>query len=183
MKVPKLNILDEKNKKLRVISKPVVFPLTKDDLKLIEDIKVFLKISQIEETRNKYDLRAGMGLAFIQLGLPKRIFVIVYEEADGSFTNYVFINPKIISQSEELVYVGEGEGCLSVNRPTIGIVPRHARVTVETADEKGNIKTLRLREELAIALQHEIDHLNGLLFVDKIDPKEPFKNREQMREI
>lgn len=183
MKIPKLNILDEKNKTLRAVSKPVVFPLTKEDQKLIADIELFLKVSQIEETRNKYDLRAGMGLAFIQLGIPKRIFVIVYEEEDGSFTNYVFINPKIISQSEELIYVGEGEGCLSVNRPTIGIVPRHARVTVETADINGQIKTLRLREDLAIALQHEIDHLNGILFVDKIDSQDPFKDRDKMREI
>lgn len=183
MKIPKLNILDEKNKTLRVISKPVAFPLTKEDKQLITDIKIFLKASQIEETQAKYNLRAGMGLAFIQLGLPKRIFVIVYEEDDGSFTNYVIINPKVISQSEELVFVGEGEGCLSVNRPTIGIVPRNARVTIETYDQDGNKSVMRLREELAIALQHEIDHLNGILFIDHIDPKNPFKDREKMREI
>ncbi len=183
MKLPKLNILDEKNKKLRITSQPVIFPLAKEDIKTINDIEKYLKMSQIENLREKYDLRAGMGLAFIQLGIPKRIFVVVYEEADGTFTNYVVINPKIVTSSEELIYVGEGEGCLSVNRPTVGIVPRHARITIEAYDVNANKYTLRVREELAVAFQHEIDHLNGILFTDKIDDKMPMKNRELMREI
>lgn len=183
MKLPKLNILDEKSKTLRMISQPVVFPLSNNDIQLIKDIEVFLKMSQIEESREKYKLRAGMGLAFIQLGLPKQIFVIVNEEEENEFKNYIVINPKIKSISEEQVFVGEGEGCLSVNRPTIGIVPRRARMNVDAYDINGNPYTIRVREELAIAFQHEIDHLNGILFIDKIDPKNPFKDREKMREI
>mgnify|MGYP001533424555 CR=1 FL=1 len=92
-------------------------------------------------------------------------------------------SPKIISQSEELIYVGEGEGCLSVNREVEGIVPRHARITIEYYDYEGNKKTMRAREDLAVAFQHEIDHLDGILFVDKIDPKNPYKDRNKMREI
>ena len=82
-----------------------------------------------------------------------------------------------------IIYVGEGEGCLSVNRDVPGIVPRHARVTLEAYDEDGNKIRVRGREELAIAFQHEMDHLNGILFVDKIDKKNPFKNKDLYREI
>ena len=162
MKIPNLNILDENNKILRTISKEVVFPLSSEDEKLIFD---------------------GMGLAFVQLGVPKRIFVIANKNEDDSFEEHIVINPVIKSASEELVYVGEGEGCLSVNRPTTGIVPRHARINVEYQDIKGNKQTIRVREDIAVAFQHEIDHLNGILFVDKIDKKDPFKGKDQMREI
>ena len=124
-----------------------------------------------------------MGLAAIQLGIKKRYFVVVHEYDEGKFDNYVIINPKIISTSEEMIYVGEGEGCLSINRATCGIVPRHARITLEAYDEDGNKIRVRGREELAIAFQHEIDHLNGILFVDRIDKKDPFKNKDLYREI
>ncbi len=183
MNLPELTILDEKDKRLRLISKEVTFPLEEEDKKRIQDMLDYLKISQIEELREKYDLRAGMGLAYIQLGIAKRIFVIVDEVEEGKFQNYIVINPKIISNSEELIYVGEGEGCLSINRETEGIVPRYARVTVEAQDIDGNTYTIRVREDLSVAFQHEIDHLNGILFTDKIDPKDPYKNQENMREI
>ncbi len=124
-----------------------------------------------------------MGLSYVQIGIPKRIFVVVDEVEENEFENYVLINPKIISNSEELIYVGEGEGCLSVNREVEGIVPRYARITVSAQDIEGTPFTIRVREDLSIAFQHEIDHLNGILFVDKIDPKNPYKNANIMREI
>ncbi len=183
MELPDLVILDEKDKKLREISKEVSFPLTKEDKKNIEDMLQYLKMSQIDEYREKYNLRAGTGLSYIQIGINKRIFVVVDEVEENKFQNYVIINPKIISCSEELIYVGEGEGCLSINRETKGIVPRNARITIEAQDMEGKTFTLRAREDLSIIFQHEIDHLNGILFIDRIDPKDPYKNANKMREI
>ena len=177
------DILDEKEKILHQKSKEVTLPLSKEQKKTIKDIIEFLTNSQIPELSEKYHLRPGMGLAAIQLGIPKRYFVVVHEYEPGKFDNYVLINPKIVSTSEEMIYVGEGEGCLSVNRPVDGIVPRHARVTLEAYDEEGNKIRVRGREELAIAFQHELDHLNGILFVDKIDKNNPFKNKDIYREI
>lgn len=177
------DILDEKEKILRQKSDEVIFPLSEDDKKTINDMIEMLTNSQIPELAEKYDLRPGMGLAAIQLGIKKRYFVVVHEYEEGKFDNYVVINPEIVSASSEMIYVGEGEGCLSINRDTIGIVPRNARITIEGYDIDGNRIRVRGREELAIAFQHEIDHLNGILFIDRIDKKDPFKNKDLYREI
>ena len=181
--VPDIKILDESNKILHQVSKEVTFPLDDETKKLIDDSLDYLEKSQIKEYSEKYDLRPGMGLSFVQLGILKRIFVISEEIEEGKFNRYVVINPKIVSQSEELIYVGEGEGCLSVNREVEGIVPRHARMTVDAFDENGDEYRIRVREDISVAFQHEIDHLNGILFVDKIDKKNPYKNKNLMREI
>lgn len=139
--------------------------------------------SQTEEMAKKYDLRPGMGLAAIQLGVNKRYFVIAHEQENKTFNKYIIINPKIISHSEELIYAGGGEGCLSVNREIEGIIPRYARLKIQYQDINGNTHILRAREELSIAIQHEIDHLNGILFIDKIDKDNPFKDEDKMRMI
>lgn len=183
MKLPNINILDEKEKILRTVSSDVEFPLTEEFKKIINDSLDYLEMSQIDEYIEKYDLRPGMGLSLVQIGIPKRAFVISEELSNGEFKRYIVINPKVLSKSEELIYVGEGEGCLSVNRETEGIVPRHARMTVEAYDLDGKKYTIRVREDISIAFQHELDHLDGILFVDKIDKKNPFKNIENMREI
>ncbi len=178
------DILDEKDKRLRQMSKEVTFPLDEKDKKTIELMIEYLTNSQIEELEKKYNLRPGMGMAAIQLGIPKRYFVVVHEqEIKETFKNYIIINPKIISQSEEIIYVEEGEGCLSVNREVEGIVPRNARITIEGYDIEGKKIKIRAREELAIAFQHELDHLNGILFTDKIDKKNPYKNADIYRAI
>lgn len=180
------DILDEKDKRLRNISHEVTFPLTNKDKELINTMITYLHDSQIPELAEKYDLRPGMGMSAIQLGIAKRIFVVVNEvgePGEGEFENYILINPKIISNSMEKIYVEEGEGCLSVNRPVEGIVPRYARVTMEAYNMDGKKIKLRAREELAICFQHELDHLNGIMFFDHIDPKNPYKNKDQMRGI
>ena len=183
MELPNIKILDESNKILHKKSSNVSFPLDKETRKLIDDSLTYLEMSQIPEYSEKYDLRPGMGLSFVQIGILKRIFVVSEEIEEGKFNRYVIINPRVKSMSEELIYVGEGEGCLSVNREVEGIVPRHARITVEAYDEDGNLFDIRVREDMAVAFQHELDHLDGILFVDKIDKKNPYKNKDLMREI
>jgi peptide deformylase len=182
------DILSEFDKRLRTVSQEVSFPLTKDDKKLIKDMIKYLTDSQIEELSEKYDLRPGMGLSAIQLGVAKRYFVIVEEttkeeDLEQSFKTYIIVNPTLVSHSEELVYAEFGEGCLSINREVDGIIPRYARVTVEGYDIDGNKISYRAREEVSIAFQHEIDHLNGILFIDRIDKDNPFKDENTMRPI
>lgn len=179
----KVDILDEKDSHLRKKSVDATFPLSNDEKKLIQRIINHLTYSQIEEYEKKYDLRPGMGLAFPQVGINKRIIVIVHEYEDGKFDNYVFINPKIVSYSDEIIAAEAGEGCLSVNRDVDGHVPRFARVTVEGYDENGNKIQVRAREDLSIAFQHEIDHLDGILFYDRINKNKPFFNEGEIRLI
>ena len=177
------DILDEKDKHIRAKNVDVEFPLNEDTKKLINDMLEHLYYSQIEEYSKKYDLRPGMGLAAPQLGVNQRFFVVCHEETENNFKNYILINPKMISHSEELIYASEGEGCLSVNREVEGIVPRYARVTFTGYDLNGKEIKYRAREELSIAFQHEMDHLNGILLTDHIYPKDPYKNKDYMREI
>ena len=177
------DILDEKDPRVRAKNSDVEFPLCNEYKDIIPEMLKHLRYSQIEKLSKKYDLRPGMGLAAPQMGINKNFFVVCYEVSEGKFDDYILINPKIISYSEEMIYVGEGEGCLSVNREVEGILPRHDRITVEAYDMDGNKHKYRVREDLAIAFQHELDHLNGVLFVDYIDPKDPYKDAELYREI
>ena len=179
----KLNILDEKDKSLRSISEEVTSPLSKEEKDTIKQIIENLTYSQIDKFAEKYDLRPGMGLAFPQIGILKRIIVIVYEYDTGKFENYVVINPKIVSNSMEMIAAEAGEGCLSVNRDVEGHVPRFARVTVEGLDMDGNKIKIRAREDLSIAFQHEIDHLDGILFFDRINKNKPFYTDDEIRLI
>ena len=179
----KLDILDEKDKRLRKVSVDAKLPLSQEYKNIIERIITELTYSQIEEYEKKYDLRPGMGLAFPQLGINERIIVIVHEYDDGKFDNYVMVNPKITSSSNEMIAAEAGEGCLSVNRDVEGHVKRYARVTVEGYNVDGNKIKVRAREELSIAFQHEIDHLNGIIFYDRIDKNKPFYTEDEIRLI
>ena len=167
------DILDEKDKRLRLISDEVKFPLTEKDKKAINDMIEYLHDSQIEEIAEERNLRPGMGMAAIQLGIKKRYFVVVHEvteedDVEQKFDTYIIVNPKVISHSEEIIAADVGEGCLSVNREIEGYVKRYARIKVEGYDLEGNKIVIRAREELAIAFQHELDHLDGILFTDKL---------------
>ena len=82
-----------------------------------------------------------------------------------------------------MVAAEAGEGCLSVNREVEGQVLRYARVTVEGYDLEGNKIKIRAREDLSIAFQHEIDHLNGILFFDRIDKNKKFYSEKEVRLI
>ena len=92
------DIIDEYDKRIRLISKEVSFPLDDKTKKVIKDSLEMLRLSQIDEEAEKYDLRPGMGLSLIQLGIAKRIFVICYEVDEGKFEDYIVINPKILTE-------------------------------------------------------------------------------------
>lgn len=178
-----LNILDESDKRIRQKNVDVTFPISDKRKKLVQRMLDELRYSQIPELSEKYNLRPGMGLAAPQLGINENFFVVVYEYDEGKFEDYVIFNPKIISHSEELICAASGEGCLSVNREVEGVVPRYARVTVEGYDSDGNKIKIRAREELAIAFQHEYDHLQGILFFDKIDKDDPYQTKTNIKMI
>ncbi len=107
----------------------------------------------------------GIGLAAIQIGVAKRILVIDLDQKEGKKNPQAFINPKITWASEEMAVFEEG--CLSV--PEIwDDVERPARIKAEYLDSDGKKQTLEADGLLATCLQHEMDHLNGVLFIDHL---------------
>lgn len=158
---------------LRNESEDVSFPLNKEEKDLLNKMTTFLKNSQDEEIAEKYNLRSGVGLAAPQLGINKRL-IVIYFEYDDKLYDYQLINPKIISHSVEQAYLAGGEGCLSVDETIEGFVVRNHRVTVRAYDTEGNELKIRLKGYPAIVIQHEIDHLNGIMFYDHINDDNPF---------
>jgi len=107
----------------------------------------------------------GIGLAAIQIGEPVRVLVIDLDQKEGKKNPVAYINPKITWASEEMAVFEEG--CLSV--PEIwDDVERPARIKAEYLDRDGNKQTLEADGLLATCLQHEMDHLNGVLFIDHL---------------
>jgi peptide deformylase len=104
----------------------------------------------------------GIGLAAIQVDVPKRVIVIDVSEARDQLM--VFINPELVAASGEAEHE---EGCLSVPG-VFEKVRRAARVTVRALDAEGTSRTLEAEGLLAVCIQHEMDHLEGQVFVDKL---------------
>lgn len=153
-----LKIITDPNPILRKKTAPIKRPQDSDIQALIPQLIKAMKSDD------------GIGIAAPQVG--KSIQLIVINMKDGPL---VLINPKITSKSI-LKEVGE-EGCLSV--PGIfGMVKRHKRVKVGALDKNGEKITVKGNDLLARVLQHEIDHLNGILFIDKLIKKTKVKKHE-----
>jgi len=107
----------------------------------------------------------GIGLAAVQIGVAKRVLVIDLDQKEGKKNPVAYINPKILWASEEKAVFEEG--CLSV--PEIwDDVERPARIKCEYLDRDGKVQILEAEGLLATCLQHEMDHLNGVLFIDHL---------------
>ncbi|WP_027963048.1 peptide deformylase [Halalkalibacillus halophilus] len=158
---------------LREKAVEVSIPPTDEDKENLEKMIMYLKNSQDEELADKYNLRAGVGLAAPQVGISKRMIAVHFTDDRDREYSYGLFNPKIVSHSVEKTYLPNGEGCLSVDRDVPGIVPRYARITVKATLLDGSEKKLRLKGYAAIVFQHEIDHLNGVMFYDYIDEENP----------
>ena len=110
---------------------------------------------------------SGIGLAAIQAGILKQIIVVDLKSGEEDITQrepHVFINPKIVNQSGTTV---SEEGCLSVIEFR-GEIQRAEKITVEYQDVTGKTQKMEEEEMMSICLQHEIDHLNGVLFIDHL---------------
>ncbi|MBP2002429.1 peptide deformylase [Paenibacillus shirakamiensis] len=169
------DIVREGNPILRVDTEPVSMPPTEEDREEMASMMQFLKNSQNEEMARKYKLRAGVGISANQIGLNKRMFAALLTDVKGKVTEYALFNPKIISHSEAMTYLPESEGCLSVDRPIQGFVPRYERIQIKAYLADGSEVKLRFKGFPSIVMQHEIDHLNGIMFFDRIHADNPFK--------
>lgn len=169
------DIVREGEPVLRTVAEPVQLPLQTEDQEALQCMMQFLKNSQDPEVSAKYKLRSGVGLSANQIGLLKRMFVMYLRDEKGNMVEHAWVNPKIISHSVAMVYLPESEGCLSVDRPVHGFVPRYDSVKVKGYNMDGKEVVMKFRGYQAIVVQHEIDHLDGIMFYDRINEENPFK--------
>ncbi len=170
------DIIREGHPTLEKKAEPVPLPPAPEIRQTLLKMREFLINSQDPETREKHSLREGVGLAAPQINLSLRMLAIhTYDEKLENHHDYMMINPRIVSHSEQLTYMPGGEGCLSIDREVEGLVPRYKKVTVKThlydhVSDEVQETTLRLRNFPAIVFQHELDHLNGVLFTERVKP-------------
>ena len=143
-------ILVEPNKLLRKVSQPVK-EVNKEIQRLMDDM-----------LETMYSAN-GIGLAAIQVGIAKNLIVIDLLTKEKKKDPIFFVNPKIIKKSTRMTKYEEG--CLSIPN-LFAIVQRPSECEVEYLDYKGKKKTLKATGLLATCIQHEIDHLKGILFID-----------------
>lgn len=169
------NIIKDTNEVVRKKSKAVTLPLNNEDRSFLNDMLTYVRNSQDDEVAEKENLRPAVGIAAIQLGNPKKMIAIVIGDEHGETQEYALVNPHIVSESVQKAYLKSGEGCLSVEEVHEGLVPRSARITIKAYDMLQDCDiTIKAHGYLAIVLQHEMDHFNGILFYDRIDQRNPW---------
>lgn len=147
-----MNVLHCPNPELRKVSAsvPPERIATPDSQKLIADLKATMKLED------------GIGIAAPQVGVHDRIIIVDLEDVGPT----AFYNPEIVQRSFKMI--DSEEGCLSVPGQS-GIVKRHRSVTVEAIDEQGEEIEIQASGLMATVFQHEIDHLDGILFIDRAE--------------
>lgn len=148
-----LEVLVYPDKRLKQVSKPV----DEFDEALVQTLEAMIETMRAKE---------GIGLAAIQVGIAKRILVIELLDEESKPLDQVLeiINPEIIAKNGEQKY---NEGCLSLPSYYEEVI-RAAQITVKYQDRTGAFQELSADGLLAVALQHEIDHLNGKLFFERL---------------
>ncbi|MBM7587056.1 peptide deformylase [Bacillus pakistanensis] len=177
------DIIREGNQILHQATQEVLVPPTEEDKETLICMMNFLKNSQDPDLAKKYKLRAGVGLSANQIGLNKRMFAAYLTDEKGKQHEYSLINPKIVSHSISLIYLPQSEGCLSVDRDIKGFIPRYERIKVKGFNLSGEEILLKLSGYSSIVIQHEIDHLNGIMFYDRINHENPFALPENSKSL
>ncbi len=163
------------NKVIRSKSVNVLSPISKSTQKIVNDLT---------DTMRHHDL---VGMAAPQIGKGVRVFVTEIRQtklrnkaAINLDSLKVFINPRIISSTKK--EAKDWEGCGSVATANLfGLVKRPASLVIEALDERGIKFRLKAKKLLARVIQHEMDHLNGIVFVDKADTKTYMSRNEYLK--
>jgi len=185
MEINRKTIIKDDNPLIRQKSLAVPLPLSAEDKELIEEMFRYVDESTIEEVAKEKDLQPAVGISAVQVGILKKIFVIVLKNEKGEIEHkFAFVNPKILSESVEKIYLDSGEGCLSVPINHQGHVLRARRIKIRAYDYFQDKEiTLSCSDYLAIVMQHEYDHLKGVLYYDHIAKQKPFIEDETIARI
>lgn len=174
MRITASDIVMDGEKVLREKAVDVELPLSKKDKQILTDLITYVRNSRDEEYREKYNVKASVGIAAPQIGISRKLLAVSIEDEDDC-VEFALANPKIISNSTQKAYLENGESCLSVSPDVEGIVPRYAKITVRAYNMlTDRLENIRLTGYPAIVLQHEIDHLYGHLYYDHINKNDPW---------
>lgn len=171
------NIIKENHPNIRKISKDVKLPLNRSDKLLASNLLNYVRNSQDSNLRNKYKLTESVGIAAIQVNINKKMFALYFNDFDQTTLDYVVINPTITYRSNELIYLDNGEDCLSVSQKQNGLVMRHLTIKFNgylyfpDEDKLVIADNMELTGYKAIVFQHEFDHTCGILYIDKLTNK------------
>lgn len=169
------SILLDSDPILREKAISVSVPLSAKDKEILQAMLEYVRNSQDENFCEKYNVRPSVGIAAPQIGQSKQMLAISIKNEEEQLIEYALVNPKIISNSTKKTYLDSGESCLSVAEDVEGVVLRHYRITVKAYNMlTDKIETIKLKGYPAIVMQHEIDHLKGILYYDHIDKTNPW---------
>ncbi len=128
----------------------------------------------------KCHIRCGIAVAAPQVGCDKKIIYVHFNQDDKEY-RYLLANPEIVATSVACCYLKSGEGCLSVSKNYEGHVKRFNKIRVKALDMLNDNKPITIDAEglISICLQHEIDHLSGILYYHRIDKKHKFLDKDE----
>ena len=171
------DIIKDDNPIIREISNKVPYPLDKEDTKIMNQMIEYVRLSQDPTIASEKNLRPAFGISAIQLGYTKMMMYIRIEsEYSSKHDEFALVNPELIWSSPTLCYLANGEGCLSVEEDHEGYVLRSFHVKVRGIDyfTEREIE-IEAKGMTAVVLQHELDHLLGILYYDRINTLDPLK--------
>ena len=176
-------ILSDKDPMLRKHSTDLDVNNIKPEEQYLIDMMVKYIDACYNDEAEKYGIEPGIALASNQVGLFKKVVYVHFKIKETEY-KYLIANPKITAYSYAIGYLSDGEGCLSVKNKHEGIVPRRGRIIVKAYDliNKKEI-TIDASGMLSICLQHEIDHLSGILYYDHINKEDPMFTKPEWIKI
>ncbi len=166
-------IIKDDHPTLRMRAEIVPMPPSDEDKATLREMHEYIINSQKTEFTEKHGTRSGIGLAAPQIDISKRMIAVHIVNKDDAPTSHAFFNPRVISHSNELTYITTGEGCLSVDEPVVGLVHRYAKIKIKANTMDGEEVQLTFTGLASVCIQHEIDHLNGIMFYDHINKADP----------
>lgn len=182
MKISNSFLKKDNDQILRQKLSQIVLPLTKSDEQYLEKMISYIDASYNNESE-KYNIKPGVAIAANQVGWDKRA-IYIHTLVNEKEEKYLLFNPKIIAHSKSICFLNSGEGCLSVDKKHEGYIKRWYKIIVKGYDyiNKSDFEK-EFEGYISIVFQHEIDHLEGILYYDHINPQDKFFKMDDWIEI
>ncbi|MDI9541003.1 MAG: peptide deformylase [Bacillota bacterium] len=172
-------ILPDSEPILREKAISVSVPLSDENKEILQAMLEYVRNSQDEKFCEEYNVRPSVGIAAPQIGVSRQMIAVSIKDEDDQALEFALANPIIIANSTKKTYLENGESCLSVPTDVEGVVLRYHRITVRAYNLlTDKVEEIKLKGYPAIVMQHEIDHLKGILYYDRINKINPWHKPE-----